>query len=784
MNMDRIEPYNRDMALNGKNSRSSRRSFLKKAVAASVTLAGSDLLSLTSNSPVTETEGISAIPWYRRVTRWGQTNINEKDPAHYDIAWWRKHWKNTQTQGVIVNAGGIVAYYPSKVALHRQAQFLEGRDLFGDLCRAAHEEGLAVFARMDSNRAHEEFYKAHPDWFACDAAGKPYKAEDLFITCINSPYYNEHIPAILTEVAKFYHPEGFTDNSWSGLGRDSICHCENCKKSFRDKTGKEIPSSKNWNDPVYREWIRWNYNRRLEIWDLNNLTTRLAGGQDCIWSGMNSGSISDQARSFRDYKGICSRAEIIMLDSQARSDSGGFQQNADTGKLTHGLLGWNKLLPESMAMYQAGRPTFRLASKPVAEARMWMIEGIAGGIQPWWHYVGASHDDRRIYRTPGPIFNWHKVNEEYLINRDPLATVGVVWSQENTDFYGRDEAEIMIDQPWRGIRQSLIRDRIPYLPVHADHIDREAGQLSVLILPNLGVITENQASAIRRFVKAGGGLIATGESSLYNEWGERRSDFALGDLFGVHINENNRPGPGTPARRVSGSAIHTYLRLTPELRRNVDGPQTGLEPPISGKRHPVLKGFDETDIISFGGTLETLKTDPGSEVLLTFIPPFPIYPPETAWMRVPKTDIPGLIIKTNEAGGNVVFLPADIDRQFDRYNLPDHGALLANLVRWASKGNIPLGVECAGLVDCNIYRQPGRIILHITNLTSAGTWRQPVDEYIPVGPVKVSIRIPEEIKAKSLNLLVSGQKMSAAMEKGWVRFTINSITDHEVVVIS
>jgi hypothetical protein len=783
--MNKIDINHLNLSENCQNSRNSRRSFLKKAAVATVALAGADLLTLTANNPVPDLERISDVPWYRRVARWGQTNINEKDPAHYDIAWWRKHWKNTQTQGVIINAGGIVAYYPSKVALHRQAKFLEGRDLFGDLCRAAHEEGLAVFARMDSNRAHEEFYEAHPGWFACDAAGKPYKAEDLFITCINSPYYNEHIPAILTEIAKLYHPEGFTDNSWSGLGRDTICHCENCKKSFREKTGKEIPTVRNWNDAAYREWIRWNYERRLEIWDLNNLTTRSAGGPDCIWSGMNSGSVSGQSRSFRDYKEICKRAEIIMLDSQARSDTGGFQQNSDTGKLTHGLLGWDKLLPESMAMYQAGRPTFRVASKPVPEARMWMIEGIAGGIQPWWHYVGASHEDRRIYHTPGPIFQWHKKNEEFLINRNPVATVGVVWSQQNMDFYGREESDLMVDQPWRGITQALIRSRIPYIPVHADHVDRDAGRLSLLILPNLGVMTDDQIASVRRFVNSGGGLIATGQSSLYNEWGDRRSDYGLGDIFGVHTDEKHQTDSGTSFRRTTGETNHTYLRLTPEMRRNVDGPQTGLEPEVRGKRHSVLKGFEETDIISFGGMLESLKTDQGTEVLLTFIPPFPIYPPETAWMREPKTDIPGLIINTSKgSGGNVAFMPADIDRQFGRYNLPDHGNLLSNLVRWASKNNIPLNVECPGLLDCNIYSQPGRLILHITNLTSAGTWRQPVDEYIPVGPVKVDVRMFEEIKAKSLNLLVSDKKTSATVENGWLHFSINSITDHEVVVIS
>ena len=88
--------------------------------------------------------------------------------------------------------------------------------------------------------------------------------------------------------------------------------------------------------------------------------------------------------------------------------------------------------------------------------------------------MGASHEDRRIYHTPGPVFLWHKANEEYLMNRKPVATVGVVWSQLNMDFYGRDEAEVMVELPWRGIIQALIRARIPYIPVHADHIDRDA----------------------------------------------------------------------------------------------------------------------------------------------------------------------------------------------------------------------------------------------------------------------------------------------------------------------
>ena len=757
----------------------SRRSFLKKSVLATATFAAD--FSLLAAPPYAGKMDDGSIrqedaPWYRRVTRWGQINITEKDPTQYDIPWWRKFWKETGTQGVVINAGGIVAYYPTHIPLHRQAQYLNDRDLFGELCRAAHQDGIAVFARMDSNRAHEEFYKAHSDWFAIDGSGNPYKAGELYISCINSPYYEEHIPDVLTEISQMYHPEGFTDNSWSGLGRGSICYCENCKRSFRDKTGNAIPLVKNWDDMVYKKWIRWNYDRRLEIWDLNNKTTKAAGGKHCIWAGMNSGSITGQSRSFRDYKQICERADIIMLDDQSRHNESGFQRNGQIGKVIHGLLGWEKLVPESMAMYQAGTPTFRLSSKPVPEASMWVVEGMAGGIQPWWHMVAAYHEDRRMYKTVAPLLKWHKTNEEFLINRQPVATVGVVWSQQNTDFYGRDNADDLVDLPWRGITEALIRANIPYLPVHADHIDRDGAQLSLLILPNLALMTDEQIAGVRRFVERGGSLIATDETSLYNEWGDIRKDYALSDLFGAHLTESIGPD--------NKGTSHTYLRLTPELRAQMNGPHNEMEPKITARRHEILKGFEETDILPYGGLLKTHRVDSGVEALMTFIPEFPIYPPETAWMRVPKTDIAGLIVRTNSRGSRIAFLPADIDRQFGRHNLPDHGNLLENLIRWAVKDNIPLTVEGAGHVDFHLYRQSNRLVLHVVNLTSAGTWRAPIHDLIKIGPLKIKLKLPDDVSGKSLRTLVSDSRIVSSVKSGWTEFEIESVLDHEVIVIT
>ena len=768
------------------NSGNSRRDFLRKATAATATYASLNLYKSASGSSDRGSDPENETPWYRRVTRWGQINITEDNCTNFDIEWWRKYWRRTETQGIVLNAGGVVAYYPSKVPLHKRAESLGDRDLFGELCRAAHEDGLVVFARMDSGKANEAFYKAHPDWFAIDEDGKPYKYhDDYYITCINGPYYSEHIPAILTEISKTYKPEGITDNNWEGLGRDKPCYCENCKKSFRAKTGKEIPVNKNWDDSVYLQWIAWNYARRLEQWDMNNRITKAAGGPYCTWSGMISSSISGQTVGFCDLKEICKRAEIIMIDAQSRSNLGGFQENTDTAKRIHGLVGWNKIVAESMATYLFGSPLhFRVASTTKPEIQLWMLEGIASGIAPWWHYISAYHEDSRLYHPVETVYRWHKANEEFLFNRNPVATVGVIWSEDNTNFYGRDEASLLVDLPTRGITQALVRARIPYISVNADHIDRDAGQLSLLVLPNIGVLTDAQIAGIRRFVEGGGGLFATGETSLYNKSGVPRSDYALGDLFGAHQEKQDKSNSIPSLRKRANKTFHTYLRLTPELRKNVNSPKNGSEPEVSRERHLVLKGFEETDIIPFGSLLESIKVDSGAQVPMTFIPPFPTHPPEIAWMREPKTDIPGLILNITANGSRIAFMPADLDRQFANNNIPDHGNLLANLFRWTSKDNIPLVIDGAGLVDCNMFQQPGRLILHITNLTSAGTWRKPIDELIPIGPLSIRVKLEKDVNGEYLNLLVAGQKITAVVKDGWSHFQISSILNHEVIVFT
>jgi hypothetical protein len=196
----------------------------------------------------------------------------------------------------------------------------------------------------------------------------------------------------------------------------------------------------------------------------------------------------------------------------------------------------------------------------------------------------------------------------------------------------------------------------------------------------------------------------------------------------------------------------------------------------------VLRGFEETDILAFGGTLQAVRTDAGATVPLTFIPPFPIFPPETSWMRQPKTDIPGLVLR-GAGQSRVAYFPADIDRRYAIENLPDHAQLLANAVRWAARDRIPLEVRGPGLIDCHLYRQAGRLILHLVNLTNAAAWRGPMEEYIPVGPLAVRVQLPQGVAASGAACLVSGRKTPLKVSQGWAGFDLPSVVDHEVLVL-
>ena len=105
--------------------------------------------------------------------------------------------------------------------------------------------------------------------------------------------------------------------------------------------------------------------------------------------------------------------------------------------------------------------------------------------------------------------------------------MGLAYSQQTSRYYQRGEEAAL------GFYQALTEARIPFEMVHDQKLDDPLTRhLRVPILPNIACLSDAQCAQLSAFVHRGGALIATLETSLYDERGRRRPDFGLASLFG------------------------------------------------------------------------------------------------------------------------------------------------------------------------------------------------------------------------------------------------------------
>lgn len=106
-----------------------RRSMIKAAAALAAT-AGLTPLGLP------KTFAADAPDWVWQPMRWVQVNFTDDDSGRFDPKFWLDFMRRTNTQGVCLSAGGILAFYPTEVPFHQRSKFLGTSDPFGDMAKA------------------------------------------------------------------------------------------------------------------------------------------------------------------------------------------------------------------------------------------------------------------------------------------------------------------------------------------------------------------------------------------------------------------------------------------------------------------------------------------------------------------------------------------------------------------------------------------------------------------------------------------------------------------------
>jgi hypothetical protein len=253
--------------------------------------------------------------------------------------------------------------------------------------------------------------------------------------------------------------------------------------------------------------------------------------------------------------------------------------------------------------------------------------------------------------------------------------------------------------------------------------------------------------------------VATYETSLYDEWGVRRPDFGLADLFGARCTG----GPEGPMQ-------NSYLTIEKDA--------------TTGAYHPLVAGLENAGRIING--VSRLLVEPSvayANPPLTLVPSYPDLPMEAVWPRAPHTDIAEAYVR-DLGKGRVVYFPWDIDRAFWEVLCVDHGKLLRNAVAWATNEEPPVIVTGQGVLDVTVWRQKTSMTVHLVNLTNPMMMKGPIRELYAVGEQKVRVRLPDGAHVKRVHLLNAGGAARVVEQgHGFISVFVPSVVDHEVVAI-
>jgi hypothetical protein len=698
-------------------------------------------------------------PWYATMRRCGQVNINERDAQTFDVPAWTEYWASLRVDALLLNGGGIVAYYPTKVPHHHRSDFLGTRDLFGELVEACRSRRIRIVARMDCNYAYKDALEAHPEWFERNRDGSPRSHGEspwLFKTCMFSPYFSEQMPAIYREINERYHVDGFFTNGWPGTGALTVCHCQSCEHVYRDRVGGTPPEDTDAADPTYRKYFDVFMARVLEVWKQWDGVAKEAAS-DSVYVGNLGGGI----RTVKDLWGTGQVAGWFNADHQGRSANTPIWDCAQQGRVAQAVMKGRPITNVTGA-YANTQPLWRHTSKSPTEATLWLAQTTASGMVPWYHWLGGSPEDTRWRETGRAFFQWLAAHEPHFRNRRSLADIAVLYPQRTIAFYrsggaprawkGSDRGQTV--DYLQGLYYALLEGRFLFDFVHQEDLGSETlRRYRALLVPNAAYLSDAQCRQIREYVTGGGSLFATFETSLYDEWGERRREFGLADLFGA-----SAAGEGV------GPTNNSYMRIE--------------------QRSPITSGFDGTTLLPGTENRVPITVASDEPLTLTVVPSYPAFPPEMVFPREPKTKEPAAIFRQH-GRSRIAYFAGDVDRTFWLSTNTDLGRLLRNVVGWV-RGEAPplLSLNGPGVIEAFAWETEPGYALHLVNYTNPHMMRGWVRELYPVGPMRVEWRLPEGRSITKAQALRAGRSLKMSQGGGRAFVEIPSITDYEVIALT
>jgi len=388
--------------------------------------------------------------------------------------------------------------------------------------------GLSITVLTGYQRYYGSVLVEHPEWrmvFNDGSAGweacpfhNDYKA--LYIEAMRKV---AAIPAV--EEIQLNDEAHLTD--W---GDHWACYCDTCARLFEEETGHEPPREMDWDDEIWRRWIKW----RFENWVRVHCEIRdaiKATNPDVLLSLQFDPSVCLRGWSpwFSgvDIASLADELDLLRVDPYHVMHSHTFRPDitfvTENVRYLKGAMGGK---PVRIWTQGFDRHDFSRALTPADGAWMSVLPVVVGAesVQQWSYDLLQQLPE--VCRTYEEAFRF----DEYYRQTEPVRHVAVVQGWQTKTWHLNE----MVDRRatydinyFRPACQTLRQAHIPY-----DHLwdrrlapEQPAGY-KALLLPRVTCLSADQGEALRAF---GGGIVATVDTGIYNEEGRPADRQAFSD---------------------------------------------------------------------------------------------------------------------------------------------------------------------------------------------------------------------------------------------------------------
>jgi len=567
--------------------------------------------------------------------------------------------------------------------------------------------------------------------------------------CWNTGYRDAFYDLIETLVTR-YDIDGIYFDAWKIFYRfrhPKVCYCTGCVEGFKQATGLDLPYRRNPND--YNA-AQWRIIRRYHDWYLEELLHIFRETKRRIRAHKNIPLIFNlnHARHIRNrsftHPQIVEESDAFLYE-MSRS----MLERAEGTSLavSHGLAVW----PYADAYHGYARiPVYRYGIQQHLYATM-----AFGGSPTLYHtYVYVDHPEAR-----GPVreaFGTFARNARFVRGFRPEPFCAVVWNDQDPPGHARSSGL------WKrtarlctsGAFAALLDQHVQVTSLLKDDLARpeRLGRYKVLYLADICTLSDRQLAGIRQFVADGGGLVMTYATSLYDESGRRRPDFALGPLARIRsVEPEGAVRDKVEATLAMGSGWDLYLKARPG--------QTVLGSPLADGLLPSAV-YEPVAALDGASVAADLVMGAGQEPLF-----------------------PGLIV-SRHGKGKVAYLPAALDAMYRQTRIQAIAELLRDVVEYVSPQELPYEIEAPATLVAHMMARGDTRVLHLINWTGCKyeSPQQNVYYIPPIENVVVRYRIPRGKRVASVRLFAPAA-MSHRVEGGVLHVRLPKVDKYQGLVI-